>query len=69
MNKKKKYRRIPAIIEAEGPITKERIIPTLEGNQKASVGDYIITDIHGQQYPCKPSIFHRTYEPIEKEYI
>lgn len=37
-------------------------IPTLEGDMKANVGDYIIKGINGEIYPCKPDIFHKTYE-------
>lgn len=33
---------------------------------KANIGDYIITGIKGEQYPCKPNIFNQTYEPIEE---
>lgn len=44
---------------------KEMVIHTLEGNHHASVGDYIITGVHGEQYPCKPDIFAETYEPVE----
>ena len=28
-------------------------------------GDWIITGVHGEMYPCKPSIFDATHEPIE----
>lgn len=38
------------------------LIPTLEGNMAASPGDYIIKGVHGEFYPCKPDIFHKTYE-------
>jgi hypothetical protein len=37
-------------------------IPTLEGEMIASVGDYIIRGVQGEFYPCKPDIFHLTYE-------
>ena len=37
-------------------------IPTLEGNMKASLGDYIIKGVNGEFYPCKPDIFAKTYE-------
>lgn len=40
-------------------------IPTLEGTMKASPGDYIIKGIIGEYYPCKPSVFEMTYEPVE----
>ena len=38
-------------------------IETLEGIHKADIGDYIITGVKGEQYPCKPDIFEQTYEP------
>lgn len=38
---------------------------TLEGDMIASKGDYIITGVDGEQYPCKPDIFEKTYEPVE----
>ena len=41
------------------------IIPTLEGNMKATFGDYIIKGIKGEFYPCKPDIFEATYEPVK----
>ncbi len=41
------------------------IIPTLEGDMKASFGDFIIKGIKGEFYPCKPDIFEQTYEPIK----
>lgn len=40
-------------------------IHTLEGNMRISVGDYIITGIKGERYPCKPDIFHETYEKVD----
>lgn len=39
-------------------------IPTLEGIMKASVGDYIIKEIKGEFYPCKPDIFKATYTEL-----
>ena len=41
------------------------IIPTLEGDMKASKGDYIIKGIKGEFYPCKPDIFKNTYNVVE----
>ena len=58
-----KYRKKPVIIDAY-QTDKELIIPTLEGDMKASVGDYIITGLRGEQYPCKPDIFNKTYEKV-----
>ena len=64
MNKKavKKYRKKPIVIEAY-QTDKVMYIETLEGIHKANVGDYIITGVKGEQYPCKPDIFEQTYEP------
>ena len=65
-NKKdvKKYRKKPIIIEAY-QTDKVMYIETLEGIHKADIGDYIITGVKGEQYPCKPDIFEQTYEPME----
>lgn len=38
------------------------MIPTLEGNMKASFGDYIIRGVKGEFYPCRKDIFEETYE-------
>lgn len=37
-------------------------IHTLEGNHKANIGDYIIKGLAGEFYPCKPDIFHKSYD-------
>jgi hypothetical protein len=47
--------------------TADLIIPTLEGDHRATVGDYIIRGVKGEFYPCKPDIFEATYEPVEDE--
>lgn len=60
----KKYRKKPIIVEAY-IATKEEHIKTLEGTMKADKGDYVITGIHGERYPCKPDIFHETYEEVK----
>ena len=39
------------------------IIPTLEGDHRADVGDWIIRGVKGEYYPCKPDIFTATYDP------
>jgi hypothetical protein len=41
------------------------VIPTLEGNMIASVGDWIIRGVQGELYPCKPDIFEATYEEVK----
>jgi hypothetical protein len=39
-------------------------IPTLEGEMRADVGDWIIKGVKGELYPCKPDIFAATYDAI-----
>lgn len=41
-------------------------IDTLEGGHTVCVGDWIITGIKGEFYPCKPDIFQATYELVEE---
>jgi hypothetical protein len=40
-------------------------IDTLEGGHVVCPGDWIITGVKGEQYPCKPDIFEATYDPVE----
>ncbi len=62
----KKYRKKAVVVEAY-QTQKEMIIPTLEGDMRASPGDYIITGIKGERYPCKPDVFRKTYEAVEED--
>jgi hypothetical protein len=39
-------------------------IMTLEGTMRADVGDFIIKGIAGEMYPCKPEIFHASYNEV-----
>ncbi len=40
-------------------------IDTMEGGHIVCPGDWIITGIKGENYPCKPDVFDATYEPAE----
>ena len=40
-------------------------IGTLEGCHEVTPGDWIITGVKGEKYPCKPDIFEATYEKVE----
>ena len=40
-------------------------IDTLEGGHIVCPGDWIITGVQGERYPCKPDIFAATYEEAE----
>lgn len=52
-------------MDSDSPPT-ELFIKTLEGIHHASVGDYIICGVDGELYPCKPEIFEKTYELVER---
>lgn len=41
-------------------------IDTLEGRHEVTNGDWIITGVKGEKYPCKPDIFEMTYEKVEE---
>lgn len=58
-----RYRKKPVEIEAWQTF-EELYIDTLEGRMRASPGDWIITGVNGEQYPCKPDIFEKSYEPV-----
>lgn len=40
-------------------------IDTLEDGHNVCPGDWIITGVKGEFYPCKPDIFEQTYEPAD----
>jgi hypothetical protein len=61
-----KFRKKPVIIEAY-QAQEEMDIQTLEGIMHANIGDWIITGVKGEQYPCKPDVFEKTYEPVVDE--
>ena len=57
-----KYRKKP--VEIIAVRTWQRMeIHTLEGTMVANPGDWIITGVKGETYPCKDDIFRATYEP------
>jgi hypothetical protein len=41
-------------------------IETLEGLMAVSDGDWVITGVNGERYPCKPDIFAKTYLPADE---
>ncbi|MGC9261425.1 MAG: hypothetical protein ACP5I8_15275 [Phycisphaerae bacterium] len=60
-----KFRKKAVVIEAyqhTGPVS--IFIETLEGVMRADPGDWVITGIKGEKYPCKPDIFEATYEAV-----
>ena len=43
----------------------EQYIVTLNGIVKTNPGDWIITGVNGEQYPCDPEIFKQLYDIVE----
>ena len=43
------------------------MIDTLEGAHYVIPGDWIITGVKGEHYPCKDEIFEMTYEKVEEK--
>jgi len=41
-------------------------VKTLEGWMSVSPGDWIITGVKGEKYPCKSDIFEMTYEQVSE---
>ena len=52
----------PAVLESHGNDRSYPYIDTLEGPMLVQPGDWIITGVKGEHYPCKPDIFAHTYE-------
>lgn len=42
------------------------VVPTLEGDMRANLGDWLIRGVAGEVYPCKPDVFEATYEAVEQ---
>lgn len=57
------YRKKRVVIDAVR-CEQEETITALEGDMVARVGDWIITGVKGERYPCKDDIFRATYEAV-----
>jgi hypothetical protein len=61
-----RFRKKPVEIEATR-LTKRITIHTREGDVVGEPGDFLITGVEGEQYPCGCKIFLKTYEPVDPE--
>lgn len=59
----KKYRKRPVVITAYQTSVEVKV-ETLEGTMTANPGDWIITGVKGEKYPCRNDIFMETYEQV-----
>jgi hypothetical protein len=75
-----KFRKRPVIVNAEqwfpgttveGVVERANgahgYIETLEGEYTVDPGDWVITGVAGEKYPCKPEIFAATYDPVNDD--
>jgi hypothetical protein len=61
-----KFTKIPIEIEAER-ITEKIEIVTREGTLYGYPGEWLLTGIEGEKYPCGDAIFRKTYYPSGKD--
>lgn len=62
------FRKLPVVVEAE-QLEKDTIIHTLEGPLQGRKGDWLITGVEGEKYPCNAKIFAKTYEPADTCFV
>lgn len=62
-----KYHKNPVMIE-DYQTDKPFDIETLEGMMHASIGDFIITGVNGEKYPCNPDIFKKHTNRLNKSF-
>ncbi len=61
-----KYRKKPVVVDAV-QLTERTEVKTLEGIMVGNPGDWLITGIAGEKYPCRDDIFRATYEKVEDD--
>lgn len=54
----------PAVVPGPGP-DGSGYIDTPEGRLRVDAGDWIITGIAGENYPCKPDVFEQLYTRVD----
>lgn len=55
------WRKRPVVITAQR-MHEAFTVETLEGTMTGQPGDWLITGVKGEQYPCANDVFERTYE-------
>ena len=64
MNDWGKFRKKPVVVEAR-MLTEDQLVGTAEGVMHGRTGDWLIRGVEGELYPCKDSVFRRTYEAVD----
>lgn len=60
----KKFRKKPVVVKAR-QLTEDQLVDTAEGTMHGRPGDWLIRGVEGELYPCKDSVFRRTYEAVD----
>ena len=58
-----RFRKQPVIVKAE-QLTEQITVRTLEGEMVGKRGDWVITGVAGEKYPCSNDTFRETYQHI-----
>lgn len=57
----------PNVLKAVKNAKGGQLLQTMNGPVYTNEGDYIITGVNGEQYPCDPEIFKELYEVVAGE--
>lgn len=57
----------PNVLKAVKNAKGGQLLQTMNGPVYTNEGDYIITGVNGEQYPCDPEIFKELYEVVDGE--
>ena len=60
------FRKKPVVIEAVRQ-SGAFVTHTMEGTLEGQPGDWLITGVQGEQYPCSDAVFRKTYEPADEQ--
>ena len=64
--KMRRYRKKSTVIIQAHQMLHPFTVDTLEGKMQGKAGDYLVTGVKGEQYPCAKEIFEETYEEVKK---
>ena len=59
-----RFRKQAVVVEAV-QLTEQTTVSTLEGRMVGNKGDWVITGVAGEKYPCSDDTFCKTYEHIK----
>ena len=59
------YRKRSVEVEAI-QLSEQVVVATLEGDVVGHIGDWLITGIKGERYPCSSDVFEKNYEQVSE---